>query len=67
MGQRQCRLGHPVAVVGPLLEPYLAGGDDGDLRRREDAVGQEQHEHDHDLGSDAAASPGLSSRGSSLH
>ena len=43
VGQRQRRLGHSVAVVGPLLEPHLAGRDDRDLRHREHPVGQEQH------------------------
>ena len=50
---------HAIAVFGPLLQPHLAGGDDGDLRHREDAVGQQQHEHDDDFGADAAHRPEL--------
>ncbi len=48
----QGRRGAFVAIVGALLQADLAGGDDGDLRHREDAVGEDQQEDDEEFGSD---------------
>ena len=44
-----------VPGVGPLLQPDAAGGDDGNLRHREDAVEDEQHQDDDEFRAHGAA------------
>ena len=54
-GDAQRRSRALVAGVGPLLQAHAAGGDDGDLRHREDTVGDEQEEDDDEFGAHGAA------------
>ena len=49
VGQLQGDPGPLVAFFGPLLKPCLAGGNDGDLRHGEKAVGDDQGRNDEDL------------------
>jgi hypothetical protein len=51
--ERQRRFRPLIAVVGALLEPDLARRDHGDLRQRENAVGEDEDEDDQELGGDA--------------
>ena len=51
--QRERRLRALVALFGALLQAHLAGGDDGDLRHGENAVGEDEQEDDEEFGGDA--------------
>ena len=57
MRQRQRRPGALVAFFGALLQPHLAGRDDGDLRHGEDAVGEDEEEDDEEFDADAPIVP----------
>jgi len=50
--QRERRPGALVAVFSALLEPHFARRDDGDLRHREDPVGEDEQEDNYELSSD---------------
>jgi len=46
-----------VAFFGALLQAHLAGGDDGDLRHGENAVGQDEEEDDEEFDADLPILP----------